>query len=186
MGSLMEMVQMFETAEQPVPDVVPADAALVRSALENGGKVEVTVRSKKTGDHVYVTLTCKKGKPGGGFLSRATAAGRVGLGEATIVDATDPNREFPDNRIGTYSVARKHMNVKLGSDIHRGWAATKIMAWVRGEFALTDVADVFIATRCCRCGRKLTHPESVAALVGPECRNKANAGQHAAYAGAVA
>lgn len=191
-GNAMEaaLVQMEIAAEQNVPVEVPetiaADAALVRAALENGGKVEVTVRSKKTGDHVYVTLTCKKGKPGGGFVSRATAAGRIGLAEATIVDASDPNKEWPENRIGTYSVKRQHMNVNAMSDPKRGWAATKILAWVRGEFDMLAVADVFVATRCCRCGRKLKHPESVSALVGPECRNKANQGQHAAYVGTVA
>lgn len=170
-----------------IPTEVPADLAKVMGALTNGGRAEITVRSKKSGEHVYVTLTCKQRKPDGkGFVSRATAAGRVGIQDAHIVDCTDPNREFPDNRIGTYATKSGKFNPRAEADPKRVWAADFLLRWVRGEIDITGCADIFIATRCCRCGRKLTHPESVVGLIGPECRNHANEGKHAAYAGAVA
>lgn len=48
-------------------------------------------------------------------------------------------------------------------------------AWLwshRGDADLDTRVEIMHAGRCCRCGRTLTTPESVAAGIGPECSKK--------------
>jgi hypothetical protein len=157
--------------EVQVPEKVQVSADALRQALEDGGRAEVTVRSKKTGAHVYVTLSCKKRKPDGpGYLSRGTKAGRVGLADADKIDAADPDLEFPDNQIGAYGKKSDRFYPNKGVDPARVWAADHVIAWALGAFPMLDAqADVFLATKCCSCGKKLKDPVSVARGVGPEC-----------------
>jgi hypothetical protein len=44
-------------------------------------------------------------------------------------------------------------------------------AWAHRHH-LAGLVEVFHAGRCCRCGRMLTTPESVAAGIGPECAKR--------------
>lgn len=44
-------------------------------------------------------------------------------------------------------------------------------AWTHRRH-LDGLVEVFHAGRCCRCGRMLTTPESVAAGIGPECAKR--------------
>jgi Family of unknown function (DUF6011) len=39
---------------------------------------------------------------------------------------------------------------------------------------LDGKVEIFHAGKCCRCGRKLTTPESIEAGIGPECAGKLN------------
>jgi hypothetical protein len=62
-----------------------------------------------------------------------------------------------------------------------GWSAyeRKLSIWVdlavRGEKgnAHSDGCTLLRESRCCRCNRKLTHPESILAGIGPECASRA-------------
>ena len=44
--------------------------------------------------------------------------------------------------------------------------------WAQRNADLTGKVELFHENRCCRCGRKLTTPESVEAGIGPECASK--------------
>lgn len=179
---------LWEKPEEPpraIPETVAATAARVRAALEDGGRVELTVRSKQSGAHVYVTLTCKKRKPGGGYFARNTEQGRVGLADADRVEVRDTNLDWPNDRVGAYLPAKGRFYGDQGVDAARLWAGRNVFAWALGDHDLAGLADVFIATRCCRCGHKLKHPESVERLIGPECASKILKGQHAKYAAPV-
>jgi hypothetical protein len=45
-------------------------------------------------------------------------------------------------------------------------------AWLWNHRANPTPAEVWHEGRCCRCGRKLTVPESIAAGIGPECAQR--------------
>jgi len=53
--------------------------------------------------------------------------------------------------------------------------SSRAIAWViqtlkgRGEGALLEDVEVWHEGKCCRCGRQLTTPESIARGLGPEC-----------------
>lgn len=49
-----------------------------------------------------------------------------------------------------------------------GWFFTRLLC--RGE--LSDDLELWHEGRCGRCGRRLTHPESIQSGMGPECRGK--------------
>jgi hypothetical protein len=56
--------------------------------------------------------------------------------------------------------------------------SAKAFAWLWGqlnapaETSKLDQVEVHHEGKCCRCGRKLTVPESVESGIGPECREK--------------
>lgn len=164
-----------------IPDTVLCSAERLAQALTDGGRAEVTVRSKRTGAHVKLTLACKKRKPEGqrGYLSRATVAGRIGLADAHKIDITDPDLEWPEAKVGAFStVSGRYFND--GGDQARAWTAEYVCRWMRGDYpAMEEQAEILLSTRCCRCGRQLTHPESIAALLGPECAQKTREGRPA-------
>lgn len=167
---------------EALPETIAATPERVRAALEDGGKVELTVRSKATGEHVYVTLIARKRKPGGGYYARNTEAGRVGLGEADRVEVRDTNLDWPECRVGAYLPAKGRFYGDDGVDPARLWAGRNVFAWALGGHDLSALADVFVATRCARCSRKLKHPESVERMIGPECASKILKGKQASYA----
>lgn len=41
---------------------------------------------------------------------------------------------------------------------------------VYGDFLWPDTCEFYPSGRCCRCGRRLTTPDSVKTGIGPECR----------------
>jgi hypothetical protein len=173
---------------QEIPESIQADAARVLRALEDGGRAEITLRSKKTGAHVYLLLSCKKRRPEGkGYLPRNTAAGRVGYREADKVDAVDPDLEYPENRVGAYGKVSDRFYPEKGADAARVWAADHVISWALGAYPALDAqADVFLHTRCSSCGIKLKDPISITRGLGPECHGKATGSKKAAHGVKVA
>jgi hypothetical protein len=54
--------------------------------------------------------------------------------------------------------------------------SAKAFAWLwahRNDPDLTEKVEIHHEGRCCRCGRKLTVPESIESGIGPECAGKA-------------
>lgn len=155
-----------------IPQEVLASAEDLRRMLDDGGRVDVTVRSKRTGAHVKVALSCKKRRPEGerGYVSRATVAGRVGYPAADKIDVLDPDLEWPESKIGAWGKRSHRFYTEDGADTARVWTAEHVILFALGEFpALAEQAEVLVSTRCICCGRKLTDPVSVSRMVGPEC-----------------
>jgi hypothetical protein len=181
MMSLTELAkQLEEKQETEVPEKVLVSPTEIMKALRDGGRAEVTLRSWKTGEHVYVTLTCRKKKPGGdGWMSRGEKAGRVGYADADCVEARDPNLEYGENYIGRFYIADGEWRAGKNADAKRVWAAERVV--VNALTGAPMQSDLFLATRCVVCGKKLRHPESVADLIGPECKAQKLKGKHAGY-----
>lgn len=158
-------------AEQVRTDEYGAIAApeKIAHALRYGGRAVVTVRSLKTGHHVTINLVCRKRKPSGqGWVSRATKAGRLGIAEgAEVVEVRDPDLEYGENYVGRFYVNDGEWRAGRGADAKRVWTAERVIGYALAGTPLP--AEVFLATQCSFCGKKLTDPESVERGIGPEC-----------------
>lgn len=53
-----------------------------------------------------------------------------------------------------------------------GWLLAQLQRALHGEPSRLDQVEFWHEGRCCRCGRRLTVPESIASGIGPECANK--------------
>lgn len=165
-----------------VPEWVESTPEAAADQLLDGGRLLASVRSRKTGNHVTILLIARKKKPTGkGFVPRNTEAGKVGFRDADVLEARDPDREYPDNYVGRFY--RDNMQWRAGkeADAARAWTADRLIAWaLSGQ--LLEMADVRIATQCCVCGKRLTHPESVERGIGPECGSQRTIGKAAPHA----
>lgn len=155
-----------------VPAEVLAGPEQVLRAL-TGGYALVTVRSKETGRHVTLKFTGRVKGEDGRWISRASNAGRVGLLDGDVVEVRDPDLEYEESYVGRRYRDSGEVRVPRGVDPARGWTARALFEFALGERpSLADQADVYLATQCCRCGRRLTDPVSVERGIGPECYGK--------------
>jgi hypothetical protein len=167
------------TTQEQVPEQVEVTAERLRALLVDGGRATVSVRSHRTGDHVTLVLTARARDCAGRWVSRATRAGRVGMNDAACVEVRDPDLEYPDNYVGRWYQDGGWRPGRT-ADRARSWAAEHVLTWATGGYDLAPFAEVFAATTCCVCGRKLRHPESVIDLIGPECKGRQTEGRQAA------
>lgn len=164
------MTEIRGSLETEVPEEVPADAARVKELMEEGGRVLCSVRARESGRHVTVLLTAKARDPAGGYVSRAKIAGRVGIGEAHTVFADDPDETWPDNKLGSFDLQSGEWRPDRDAEQNRLWASFALLRWALiGNLDLLKIAEVFVATTCCYCGKRLTDPVSVERGIGPEC-----------------
>lgn len=138
---------MFDTAAQAISFI-------------QGGRATFTIQSAETGAHFTFTAKRAKGddpkKPffithGGDFLG-------------TMWEATD------GTLIGKVIVGRK------GAMDERSVQARRALNWTLGHTIANDAIPSNVTIqhegKCCRCNRQLTHPESLASGIGPECAKK--------------
>jgi hypothetical protein len=165
-----------------VPEYVETTADGIRRALTDGGRAVVSVRSKKSGEHVTLSFACKRRKPSGqGWIARNTAAGRVGLADADAIEVRDDALEYPDDYVGRLYTDGNEWRAGKDADPKRAWTGEKVIAYALGGYPLDQQAEVFIATRCCVCQKRLTDPVSVERGIGPECFSKATGSKMAAH-----
>lgn len=148
----------------------PATSERLKEQLEAGGRAMITVRSRKTGQHVSLRLAAKKKKPGGrGYVSRGSSEGRVGTKEADAIFADDPTLVWPEGKVGIFDLRTGEWKTDRKGDPARLWAAEKALLWALGSFDLDEHAEVFIEQRCSFCGHALRDPVSIQRGIGPEC-----------------
>ena len=152
----------------------------VRQALEDGGRVRVTVTSKATGRHLTVRLACKVKGEDGRWISRARLDGRVGYSECDAVFADGGDQVF-GGWIATYYPGSSRWFVPPHPDAPLGyeWSAKQVIAWALGGGQLEDVAEVAVASECSYCGKGLTDPQSIERGIGPECYGRHTKSRHA-------
>jgi hypothetical protein len=159
--------------------VVAASPDQIREALENGGRARVTVRSGRTGAHVKLIMTARL-RQGDRFVPRNQRAGRVGIGEATVLEVRDAAREYPENYVGRLYLDTGEWRSGREADRARVWAAEAVIAYALNgaHYAQTEF---FLATQCSHCGHKLEDPISIQRGIGPECYGRATGSRHARY-----
>jgi hypothetical protein len=131
-----------------------------------GGNATLTVTSLKTGKH----FTFKVQKPT--VLTENGGKRRDHDAEVAFIKVLtgDPN-EWQDWRfVGTLflddmSVRSKRGTEPLPSLRALGWAIDQLKSG-----SIHPDLQIQHAGRCCRCGKTLTHPDSIESGIGPECR----------------
>jgi len=124
-----------------------------------GGKAVFTLQSKRTGQHFTYRASKPKGKTDDDVIFVAVLTGS-------------------DNETAyTYAGLLKEDRVQTtgGSKIKADAPSITALNWAlrhlhKGQLH-PDLA-IFHEGRCCRCGRKLTTPESIQNGIGPECSKK--------------
>lgn len=139
----------------------------LRRALLIGGRATVTVRSARTGEHVTVDLVCRKRDETGRWASRSGKSGRVGVLDADVVEARDPMRPHDRAYVGRLYLSSGRWAAGKDADPARAWVADRVITAARTGIPIMH--EMFVADRCCVCGRRMTDPESLARGVGPEC-----------------
>lgn len=141
---------------------------VVGNAL-SAGRLVATLQSKLTGAHITVQFRCK-----------SKVAGRwrwMPLHLASHVFIDVPNSGGWADRVATVYPPEGGQRwagwlfPDPNADPARVWAALKILEVARGDAPMsTDQYELVLAERCLRCGKELTEPESIEALMGPHCR----------------
>ncbi len=121
------------------------------------GNATFTVRSVPT--NVRFTSRVRQVQPGGPhFVSLMSGPDNTSSFQCLGTIFSDLN----------YAHGRKsRIGTNAPSAIAFGWV------WAHRD-ELDGKVEVFHAGKCCRCGRKLTTPESIEAGIGPECKGKIN------------
>ena len=123
-----------------------------------GGNARFTLKSKKTGNHISFRI--KKAKDGDAyFISAAKQAdeGAGGFNYAGWMKAGETKVRTSAKSNVNLSGARAALDWTL-RNVNKAEMPAQLEVWHEGK--------------CCRCGRKLTDPVSVARGIGPECFGK--------------
>jgi len=154
----------FEAENKPVKPVSNrrqfTDALTARQYI-HGGKGTVTLKSKATKNH----FTYELGMPDDGSVIFV----KVLVGP----DNTASYKYLGLIKRDVFWAGRK--NPRPG-DIARDAPSAKAFAWVWQHLVRdhlpVDQVEVWHEGQCGRCGRKLTHPDSIERGIGPECIKK--------------
>jgi hypothetical protein len=153
----MIMTHAFETA---------AEALTFLSA----GNATVTLTSAKTGSH----FTFKAKKP----TLTTERGGKVRDHDATIVFVDglhgDPSNWEDWHQLGFFFVDEKGISPLRRSKKATGPKSDSFAAfeWTLRQLVagnLSDQLTIEHSGKCCRCGKTITHPDSLALGIGPEC-----------------
>jgi len=129
-----------------------------------GAKWEFTLHSLKTNTH----LTFKSSRPRG-WASNGPVLISVmngGTDEWRFLGSVSPST-------GTFKVSPKVGEYEAGGRVDK---AIRTMMWITTLPSTCTPPDLAIygSCSCSRCGRKLTNPDSINAIYGPECRRQMN------------
>lgn len=117
------------------------------------GNATFTICSKTTGKHL--TFKAKKAKRSGKIWV-SVLTGPDNEADFEFIGGLDPETGMVRGR--GFEGPRRALN----------WINARIF----GEGRLPETATVHHEGRCCKCGRKLTTPESIESGIGPVCAGK--------------
>ncbi len=122
------------------------------------GKATFTVRSKETGKHFTYKLSTPKNQD----VRRPVHFVNLLTGSDNESNYTFFASIF-DKQV--YKHGRKS---RISPDAEGVVAFTWLVRNLQ-QGTVKDRVEIFHEGKCCRCGRKLTHPDSIESGIGPEC-----------------
>lgn len=82
-------------------------------------------------------------------------------------------RQFPDGTITwTHGKGSRITKDATSAKVAQFFATTTLNGPLQGRTTMPERMEFFHSGRCCRCGRELTTPESIASGIGPVCAGK--------------
>lgn len=130
------------------------------------GKSIFTLRSQKTGNHL--TLRVKKPKD-----TSKEQGGWEPPFFVSVLDHADGQGGY--SYLGTLNRGRFSVTRKSPYYANTGALQVTVAGWFFSRLAnniLPDNMELWHEGKCGRCGRRLTHPDSIATGLGPECAGK--------------
>lgn len=121
------------------------------------GRATVTLRSQRTGTHI--TYKIRAAKDGRAHFASVRVRPE-GKGAFEYVALVTPEHQLRHTK---------------GSTIHVEDPRYRALAFVLAALRKNEMppaCEIWHEGTCGRCGRKLTHPESIASGLGPECAGK--------------
>lgn len=130
-----------------------------------GGKAIFTVVSGRTGVRYTFKVKFKKASPGSCF------------GDAWFVSVlTGPDNNSSYTYMGMMDPLLGTFRLTKASTYNSESAPVKAFRWALsvlwGRVQLQEGCEIHHEGRCCRCGRRLTVPESIKSGIGPECAKR--------------
>ncbi len=128
------------------------NAAARRFAL--AGDAIFTVKNSKTGNRFTFRIDSEEGRPS--FVKVLT--GPENTNDYTFIGSIFNGKNFKHSQKSKIDAAAK---------------SVKSFEWIWAHIdALPENIEVWHEGKCCRCGRLLTTPESIASGIGPTCAQK--------------
>ena len=145
---------MFETAHDLV-------------TFLSGGNAKITIQSKKTGTH----FTFKVSQ---GWDGQANKRDHTTPFFVSVLSGPDNEADFQFiGFIPLNKMAFRRPELVAGRKGRPDAPSFKALDWVLRHLSqnnLPEQVEIQHEGHCCRCGRTLTHPDSLASGIGPECR----------------
>lgn len=134
------------------------------------GRADVTLENERTGGRFTFRVSApRKRTDAGGLVMDFEAAVRF------VKVLTGPDNSTDYEFIGTVFDGERYVSSpksRISADAPSSRAWRWFFERVSAGRDLPEELRVYHEGRCCRCGRKLTVPESVRTGFGPECRGK--------------
>lgn len=125
------------------------------------GKALFTIKSARTGNHVTLKVKAPRGKETDKPRFVSVLDNEDGIGGYSYLGMLTEHR-FTVTRKSPYYDRSTAPQVLAAS-----WFFNQLM-----QGRLTEQVELWHEGRCGRCGRRLTHPESIQTGLGPECAGK--------------
>lgn len=122
------------------------------------GKAIFTVQNEETGNR---------------FTYKIKAADNNRLYFVSVLVGADNYNNY--NYIGTIGALNRRYSHGKSSSIKTSAQSDIVFKWVWERIVsntLPEVVKIYHMGKCCRCGRKLTTPESIKSGIGPKCSSK--------------
>lgn len=149
----------FTDAQAAHAAILAGNATVTLVSKATGARFTYRVRKAERGDAFFVSLLSGPNNDSDyaymGLLSRDYYGKKGHWGESGY-----QLRTTAKSRVQLSAPSAKAINYALGALYERGEIPGTLEIWHEG--------------RCCRCGRTLTVPESLATGLGPECARKAS------------
>jgi hypothetical protein len=135
------------------------------------GRADITLENEQTGGRFTFKISAPSRKTeAGGFSLEREANVRF----VKVLTGRDNENDF--SFMGTIFMDSGEFRLSPKSKISAEATSAKAWSWfwthVTHNKELPACVKVWHEGKCCRCGRKLTVPESIEAGYGPECRSK--------------
>lgn len=148
----------------------PLDTTTRAGRMMEAGRVTVTFRSVRTGEHI--TLTAKaRGKDEATDQWISTP-----LADALVVFIEVPNQEGWNDKVGKVT-RRAGFTPDRNADAARAFCARQLLNFLAGS-PMPAGLEAHEESRCGRCGRQLTDPVSIERGIGPECYGRRTGSKH--------
>jgi hypothetical protein len=99
---------------------------------------------------------------------------------------TGPDNNSSYSYLGIYNPQRLSVYLTAKSKYNEDSTPVKVIRWAINKVGTAPAGQAPVLPagyaiqhdgRCCRCGRRLTHPESIETGIGPECAGRINGGR---------